>query len=279
MISIELLPVLDDNVIYAVAVDASAAANDDDSAFVVDPATADAVLSWLQQPGPRGRPRRLEAVLCTHHHADHTGANLALREATGCRIIGPAHDLERIAGATEGAVVGGSVDVCGLTLRVLDVRAHTRGHVAFALDDLVDVVIRHGHAGVAAVVPSLAGRPALFVGDSLFGAGCGRLFEGTGKDLHAALSTLAAQAPDSLVCCAHEYTRSNLVFAAAVRPDVAAIAERLAAFDDDCGPSRQSIPSTLGLELATNPFLLALKFPDPVQRVFDLRRQKDTFRP
>ena len=279
MISIELLPVLDDNVIYAVAVDATDGANDDDSAFVVDPATADAVLSWLQQPGPRGRPRRLEAVLCTHHHADHTGANLALREATGCRIIGPAHDLERIAGATEGAVVGATVDVCGLALRVLDVRAHTRGHVAFALDDLVDVVIRHGHRGLRAVEPSLAGRPALFVGDSLFGAGCGRLFEGTGKDLHAALSTLAAQAPDSLVCCAHEYTRSNLVFAAAVRPDVAAIAERISAFDDDCGPSRQSIPSTLGLELATNPFLLALKFPDPVQRVFDLRRQKDTFRP
>ena len=279
MISIELLPVLDDNVIYAVAVDATDGANDDDSAFVVDPATADAVLSWLQQPGPRGRPRQLEAVLCTHHHADHTGANLALREATGCRIIGPAHDLERIAGATEGAVVGATVDVCGLALRVLDVRAHTRGHVAFALDDLVDVVIRHGHRGLRAVEPSLAGRPALFVGDSLFGAGCGRLFEGTGKDLHAALSTLAAQAPDSLVCCAHEYTRSNLVFAAAVRPDVAAIAERISAFDDDCGPSRQSIPSTLGLELATNPFLLALKFPDPVQRVFDLRRQKDTFRP
>jgi hydroxyacylglutathione hydrolase len=279
MISIELLPVLDDNVIYAVAVDATDGANDDDSAFVVDPATADAVLSWLQQPGPRGRPRQLEAVLCTHHHADHTGANLALREATGCRIIGPAHDLERIAGATEGAVVGATVDVCGLALRVLDVRAHTRGHVAFAMDDLVDVVIRHGHRGLRAVEPSLAGRPALFVGDSLFGAGCGRLFEGTGKDLHAALSTLAAQAPDSLVCCAHEYTRSNLVFAAAVRPDVAAIAERISAFDDDCGPSRQSIPSTLGLELATNPFLLALKLPDPVQRVFDLRRQKDTFRP
>jgi len=274
MISIELLPVLDDNVIYVVD-----SGHADGGVFVVDPADAGPVLEWLQQPGPTGAPRRLEAVLCTHHHPDHTGGNRALREATGCRIIGPAHDLERIDAATEGAVVGATVTVCGLTLRVLDVRAHTRGHIAWALDDTVDVVIRHGHHGVRAVEPSLAGRPALFVGDSLFGAGCGRLFEGTGPELHRALSTLAAENPASLVCCTHEYTASNLVFAVAVRPDVPAIAARLARFDDDCGPSRQSIPGILAVELATNPFLLALTEPDPVTRVFDLRRQKDTFRP
>lgn len=268
MITLEQLPVLDDNTIWALGIDAH-----ERLAVVVDPAEAPPVLAWLERTG-----RRLVAVLCTHHHGDHTGGAVALHEATGCRIVGPAHDLARIPGATEGAVPGEVVVVAGLSLRVLDVRAHTRGHVAFALDDHVDVVIRHGHGGEAAIMPGLAGRPALFVGDSLFGAGCGRLFEGTGAELHAALSTLAQEQPESLVCCAHEYTAGNLRFAVVVRPDVPAIARRQATLPEEMGAARSSLPSTLELELETNPFLLALKGPSPAEGVFALRQQKDTFR-
>lgn len=263
-IALTQIPVLDDNYIYVVEVAGA-------GCFVVDPAEAAPVLAWLA-----GRP--LLAVLCTHHHDDHIGGNEALRAATGCRVVGPAHDLSRITGATEGAVAGGVVEVAGLRLRVLDVHAHTRGHVAYALDDVVDVVVRHGHGGVPQRRPELEGRPALFVGDSLFAAGCGRLFEGDGADLFSVMTTYAAQDPRSLVVCAHEYTGSNLRFAAHVHPQVPAVMARLANLEAERGPSRSSVPSTLELELATNPWLLALRHEHPQERGYELRRQKDTFR-
>ncbi len=268
MITIEQLPIFSDNVVYAVDVDGDA--------FVVDPGEADAVLAWLASPSNQ-RPRRLQAIINTHHHPDHVGGNLALAAATGCRVIGPTHDLERIPGATEGAVVGGTVDVCGLRLRVLDVRAHTLGHVAYALDGGADVVVKHGHGGVKDVMADGAARPVLFVGDSLFAGGCGRLFEGDRVQLHAVMRTYAAEDPRSLVCCAHEYTAANLRFAAAMFPDNVDIAERVAGLDAAMGTSRSSIPSLLSTELRTNPYLLALQDPDPEERVFDLRKKKDIF--
>ena len=265
-IAIEQIPVLDDNYIYGIDVEG-------EGSFVVDPAEADAVLSWLQ-----AGHRTLLAVLNTHHHGDHVGGNEALRAATGCRIIGPDHDRARIPAITEGAVVGGTVDVAGLSLRVLDVRAHTRGHVAYALDVAVDHVVRHGKGGVAEARAELAGRPVLFVGDSLFAAGCGRLFEGDAHDLHAVMTTYAAESPRALVACAHEYTASNLRFAVQAMPEVPAIAARLANLEAERGASRSSVPSTLAEELATNPWLLALRHDEAEKRLFELRRAKDTFR-
>ena len=269
-IALEQIPVLDDNYIYAVDVEG-------EGAFVVDPAEADAVLSWLKAGN-----RTLLAVLNTHHHGDHVGGNEALRAATGCRIVGPAHDRDRIPALTEGAAIGGTVEVAGLTLRVLDVRAHTRGHIAYAFDDVVDRVVRHGKGGVAEVRPELAGRPVLFVGDSLFAAGCGRLFEGDAHDLHAVMTTYAAADPRTLVACAHEYTASNLRFAVQAMPEVPAIAARLANLEAERGASRSSVPSTLAEELATNPWLLALRHDlrreEVEKRLFDLRCAKDTFR-
>lgn len=241
-------------------------------AFVVDAPEASPVLERLRAAGAS-----LTAVLNTHHHADHTGANLALRAATGCEVVGNANDAERLPGLTRGTRPGEVVETAGLELRVLDVRAHTRGHVAFALDAPVDVVLSHGHGGVAEERPALASRPALFVGDALFAGGCGRLFEGTAGDLERALRTLAREDPRALVCCAHEYTASNLRFARHVLPDVAAIADRAERLAQVMGAARSSLPSTLEEELRTNPFLLALAKPDAVSTVGALRRAKDEF--
>jgi hydroxyacylglutathione hydrolase len=272
MITIEQLPALDDNTIWAVAIDDDTAATDRRRAFVVDPGDPGPVMAWLQRTD-----RQLAAILCTHHHGDHVGGVDALQQATGCRVVGASRDRDRLPALSDAVAPGDVVVVAGLSLRVLDVAAHTRGHIAFALDAPVDVVIRHGHGGGAEAVADLAGRPALFVGDSLFGAGCGRLFEGTGAQLHAALSTLSAQDPRSLVCCAHEYTAANLRFAVVACPDVPAVGARLAALSAEMAATASSLPSTLALEQATNPFLLALHGPDPVAAVTDLRRRKDTF--
>jgi hydroxyacylglutathione hydrolase len=271
MITIEQLPALDDNSVWAVAIDDDTIAHGR-RAFVVDPGEPGPVQAWLARTG-----RRLEAILCTHHHGDHIGGVDALRQATGCCVVGASRDRHRLPPLDDAVAPGDVVEVAGVTLRVLDVAAHTLGHIAFALDAAVDLVIRHGHGGSARPIPSLAGRPALFVGDSLFGAGCGRLFEGTGAQLHAALSTLAAQDPRALICCAHEYTAANLRFAVAVCPDRPAVAERLSQLPREMAGTASSLPSTLALELQTNPFLLALHGPDPVAAVTDLRRRKDTF--
>lgn len=271
MITIEQLPALDDNSVWAVAIDDDTSAHGR-RAFVVDPGEPGPVQAWLARTG-----RRLEAILCTHHHGDHIGGVDALQQATGCRVVGASRDRHRLPPLSDAVAPGDVVEVAGVTLRVLDVAAHTLGHIAFALDAGADVVIRHGHGGGAEAVADLAGRPALFVGDSLFGAGCGRLFEGTGAQLYAALSTLSAQDPRSLVCCAHEYTAANLRFAVVACPDVPAVRARLDALSAEMAGTASSLPSTLALEQATNPFLLALHGPDPVAAVIDLRRRKDTF--
>ena len=243
------LPIWNDNYIYLL--------RRGSRALVVDPAQAEPVLSWLE----RHPEVKLEAVLNTHHHPDHTGGNQALHDATGCEVIGPAHDQERFPALTRGAAVGERLEVAGFELDVLDVRAHTRSHIAYALLAPVHEVIRHGHHGAPTVAPALADRPVLFVGDALFAAGCGRLFEGDGEQLHAALSTLAAQDPRSLVACAHEYTEGNLRFAAATLPSIPAIAARLRDLDTERAGSGSTVPSTLAAELESNPFLLAL---DPI---------------
>lgn len=246
MLTLRQIPAWNDNYIWML--------DDGRQAWVVDAPEAGPVLEALAEHG-----LQLEAVLNTHHHGDHVGGNLELKEKTGCRILGPAHDEARIPGITEGAVVGQTVSVLGLALRVLDVRAHTRGHICYALDEKVDRVVRHGHDGAEVEIPRLAGRPVLFVGDSLFLAGCGRLFEGTPADLRASMEVYRAESPEALVCCAHEYTASNLRFAVHVLPDVPAVGERAAALDEERGASGSSVPDTLARERATNPFLLAFE--------------------
>lgn len=246
MIEIVQIPLLHDNYTYLL--------HRDGAGIVIDPAQGEPVLRVLRE-----KQVNLRAVLCTHHHMDHVGGNLELQAATGCDVVGPAHDLERIPGATRGAVPGETLAVDKLTLRVLDVRAHTRGHVAYALDEAVARVVRHGHGGHPTEIPRLRQKPALFVGDSLFLGGCGRLFEGTPADLWRVMGTLAAESRDALVCCAHEYTKANLRFAQRELPHISDIEARLLGLPAEMADSRSSVPDLLARELETNPFLLCLR--------------------
>lgn len=198
-------------------------------ALVVDPGDAGPVLRALEASA-----LRLEAILVTHHHPDHTAGIDALHKATGAAVIGPSG--ETIDGLTQRVSGGEQVAALGVAWTVYDVPGHTSGHIAFA--------------GVPA-----GQTPIVFCGDTLFSGGCGRLFEGTAAQMLASLDTLAALPADTRVCCAHEYTLSNLRFARAVEPDN----QTLAQYEIHCQQLREqhspTLPSTVAQERAINPFL------------------------
>lgn len=202
-------------------------------AAIVDPGDAAPVLQALEARG-----LELVCILLTHHHADHAGGVAELTARTGARVIGPRS--EKIPGVTEPVGDGDHVDpgLGGPIGRVLAVPGHTLEHIAY-------------------LFPSLGAdpRPLLFCGDTLFAAGCGRVFEGTPEQMLASLDSLAALAPDTLVFCAHEYTLSNLRFAAAADPDAAEVANRLTEAGAMRAAGIATVPSTIGIERATNPFL------------------------
>jgi hydroxyacylglutathione hydrolase len=223
MPSIIPVPAFRDNYIWLIVKDGRAA--------VVDPGDAAPVLAHLDREG-----LALAAILNTHHHGDHVGGNRALLERTPVPVFGPAG--ESIPGCTHPLREGDVVDVPGVDvrLRVLDVPGHTAGHIAYAGD--VD-------------------GPVVFCGDTLFAAGCGRLFEGTAEQMWTSLRKLGALPPDTRAYCAHEYTLANLRFARAVEPDSAALAARSARDAATRDAGRPTVPSTIADELATNPFLRA----------------------
>jgi hydroxyacylglutathione hydrolase len=195
-------------------------------AAVVDPGDAAPVLQRLQQ-----RRLQLTSILVTHHHGDHVGGVAELARVTGARVFGPRG--EAIPARDVGLGGGDRIDVLGTDVEVLDVPGHTRGHIAYYM-------------------PS---RRLLFCGDTLFAAGCGRLFEGTAEQMTASLGRLAALPSDTRVYCAHEYTLSNLRFALAVEPDSEPLQERQRACLALRDRGLPTVPSTIGAELATNPFL------------------------
>lgn len=203
--------------------------HDGHHALVVDPGDAAPVLQAL-----KAKRLQLSAILVTHHHQDHVGGVDALRDATGAVVYGPAGEdipepLIRLSG-------GDALNVLGVEFRVLDVPGHTAGHIAF--------------------FGTPAGEsPLLFCGDTLFSGGCGRLFEGTPAQMLSSLDRLAELPGATRVCCAHEYTLSNLRFAQVVEPDNA----DLSRYKTECEALRArhepTLPSTIAQERAINPFL------------------------
>jgi hydroxyacylglutathione hydrolase len=198
------------------------------AAAVVDPGDAGPVRQALDRLN-----LTLDAILVTHHHADHVGGVAALKAATGAHVYGPAREsIPAIDTRLQG---GDSVTVLGISFRVIDVPGHTAGHIAyFAADET---------------------PPRLFCGDTLFACGCGRLFEGTPSQVLTSLDALAALPHATLVYCAHEYTLANIRFAQSVEPGNPALTERAGRDAATRARGEPTVPSSIGLELATNPFL------------------------
>ncbi len=215
------LPAFSDNYIWLL--------HNGKQALVVDPGDAAPVQAALQ-----ALQLQLQAILVTHHHADHVGGVDALRDATGALVYGPAFEVlpepvVRVDAATQ-------LQLLGLQWRVLEVPGHTAGHIAWYCEP----------AGQA---------PILFCGDTLFSGGCGRLFEGTAEQMHASLQQLAQLPQNTRVACAHEYTVSNLKFACEVEPSNTALLQYRAHCEALRQQQRPTLPSTLAQELAINPFL------------------------
>jgi len=233
---------------------------------VIDPADPDAVVAALE-----GERARLTHVLCTHHHWDHAGGNAALaKRFPGIEIIGSADEADRIPAITRAVADGDVVEVGGLKATVLSVPCHTRGHIAYRFSE---------------PPPDLG--DALFCGDTLFVAGCGRFFEGDAAEMHHALNSVFADLPDSTrVYCGHEYTVSNLQFAAHVEPDNPAVARKLAWARAQRAAGASTVPSTIGEEKTYNPFMRvaepalhkAMGTSDPVSTMAALRQTKNQFK-
>lgn len=217
------LPALTDNYIWLL--------RQDNNAIVVDPGDAGVVAAYLDRHG-----LELKSILLTHHHMDHVGGTVALHERSGATVYGPAG--ERLPMCHHRLSEGDTVQLrdFGLTLQVLDVPGHTAGHIAY-----------YGEPA--------GGAPLLFCGDTLFAAGCGRLFEGTPEQMHESLGKLSALPGNTLVCCAHEYTLSNLRWALQVEPGNAALQERHAKAAQLREQGLPTLPSNIALERDTNPFL------------------------
>ena len=228
---------------------------------VVDASESEPVKRALES-----RNLKLTHILSTHHHMDHVGGNLALKQAFGVEVVGAAKDAARIPGIDIGLKEGETFSLGSHKARVLEIPAHTSQHIAFWFED----------------------DRAVFTGDTLFAMGCGRLFEGTPAQMWSSLSKLAALPPDTRVYCGHEYTLANGRFALTLEPTNAALKKRMAEVERLRAEGKPTIPSTIGLERETNPFLrpaspelrqtLALGPADAVEVFTEIRHRKDVFR-
>ena len=232
------VPAFSDNYLWLVHDDASG-----DTA-VVDPGDAAPVLAETARRG-----WTISQVWNTHWHPDHTGGNLAIKQATGARISGPAK--ERIPGRDVALNEGDTVRIGDNVGRVIEVPGHTLGHIALLFDE----------------------ERVAFVGDTLFAMGCGRLFEGTPAQMYRSLQRLTALPEDTKLYCAHEYTLSNARFAVHAEPTNAATAARLAGVEELRRAGEITVPTTVAQERETNPFVRATD-----EHAFArLRKDKDSF--
>ena len=218
------IPVLSDNYVWLVHEAVSG------ETMVVDPAVAAPVLAEADARG-----WHITQIWNTHWHPDHTGGNAEIKAATGCRITGPVAEAARIPTLDVLVMEGDVVMLGAVEAQVIDVPAHTAGHIAFHFAD----------------------DQAAFVGDTLFAMGCGRLFEGTAEQMFANMRKLEALGDDTRVYCAHEYTLSNGRFALSVEPDNAALVERMAMVTAMRERGEATVPTSIALERATNPFMRA----------------------
>jgi hydroxyacylglutathione hydrolase len=241
MVEIVRIPVLSDNYVWLVHEPAS------EETLAVDPAVAEPVLA---EAAARGW--RITQIWNTHWHPDHTGGNAAIKAATGCLVTGPAAEAARIPTLDRTVGEGDRVSLGEVEAVVMEVPAHTAGHIAY----------------------HLPAQNVAFVGDTLFAMGCGRLFEGTPEQMHANLQRLATLPEETQVYCAHEYTLSNGRFALTVEPGNAALHERMVRVEAARAVNEATVPTTIALERATNPFMRAAS----AQELAERRRAKDNFR-
>ncbi len=250
-LKVERIPTLGDNYTYLVICE------DTGEAAVVDAPEADPVIRRVDKLGVQ-----VTKMLSTHHHWDHSAANPDLSKHWGVPVFGHTSDSDRLPGLTDGLEEGDTISVGNQVARILYIPAHTRHHIAYMFDD----------------------SDAVFGGDTLFAAGCGRLFEGTPEMMYTALVEKLGALPDATrVFCGHEYTESNLVFAAHVDADneairaklerVRSIRSRKASDWHDAQPDEMTIPSTIGEERETNPFLRARD----ASELGRIRAEKDNF--
>ncbi len=255
MLAISIIPALTDNYIYLL--------HEPNSRLtaVVDPAEAKPVIAALKRQGIE-----LHYIFNTHHHSDHIGANIELKAATGCKIVGAKADRSRIPGIDIALGDGDRIALGAEELVAIDTPGHTVGHIVYYS----------------------AGSNALFCGDTLFSLGCGRLFEGSVEQMWQSLQKLKTLPTGTEVYCAHEYTEANARFALTLEPGNPQLQQRYVEVCQLRLSNAPTLPSTIGLELATNPFLrehspeirqnLALAEASPLAVFAAIRKLKDGFR-
>jgi len=241
MVEVARIPVLSDNYVWLAHEPTSG------ETAVIDPAVAEPVLEEAERRG-----WRITQIWNTHWHPDHTGGNAAIKEATGAKVTGPAAEAAKIPTLDRHVREGDRVGLGSVEADVLEVPAHTAGHIAYHLPD----------------------ERIVFVGDTLFAMGCGRLFEGTAEQMHANLQRLSRLPADTQVYCAHEYTLSNGRYALVAEPDNESIRQRVEEVQKARSAGLATVPTTIALELATNPFMRA----SDADQLAERRLEKDRFK-
>ncbi|KFK42941.1 hypothetical protein AALP_AA1G058500, partial [Arabis alpina] len=255
-LQIELVPCLTDNYAYIL--------HDEDSGTVgvVDPSEAAPVMNALQK-----HSRNLTYILNTHHHYDHTGGNLELKDRYGAKVVGAAVDRDRIPGIDVALKDGDKWEFAGHEVQVMETPGHTRGHISFYFP----------------------GARAIFTGDTLFSLSCGKLFEGTPEQMLASLEKILSLPDDTSVYCGHEYTLSNSKFALSIEPTNEVLQSYAAHIAELRDKKLPTIPTTMKMEKACNPFLRTrnmdirrvLGIPesaDEAEALGAIRRAKDNFK-